>query len=140
MTNFKIRTFGRTELAQLYCPELCPQAAFRKLNQWIDLYPNLREELLASGLSPKSRTYTPAQVGLIVGALENRARTDLPRQPDTYQPHLQQKKTAFHSLNPPLSTQGCFALPKGYSTLLKFYFTPPKFYSATLKFYATLPE
>ena len=44
MTNFKIRTFGRTELAQLYCPELCPQAAFRKLNQWIDLYPNLREE------------------------------------------------------------------------------------------------
>ena len=69
MTNFKIRTFGRTELAQLYCPELCPQAAFRKLNQWIDLYPNLREELLASGLSPKSRTYTPAQVGLIVGAL-----------------------------------------------------------------------
>lgn len=69
MTNFKIRTFGRTELAQLYCPELCPQAAFRKLNQWIDLYPNLREELLASGLSPKSRTYTPAQVGLIVGVL-----------------------------------------------------------------------
>ena len=69
MTNFKIRTFGRTELAQLYCPELCPQAAFRKLNQWIDLYPNLREELLALGLSPKSRTYTPAQVGLIVGAL-----------------------------------------------------------------------
>ena len=69
MTNFKIRTFGRTELAQLYCPELCPQAAFRKLNQWIDLYPNLREELLASGLSPKSRTYTPAQVGLSVGAL-----------------------------------------------------------------------
>ena len=54
---------------KLYCPELCPQAAFRKLNQWIDLYPNLREELLALGLSPKSRTYTPAQVGLIVGAL-----------------------------------------------------------------------
>ncbi len=33
MTNFKIRTFGRTELAQLYCPELCPQAAFRKLEK-----------------------------------------------------------------------------------------------------------
>ena len=64
MTNFKIRTFGRTELAQLYCPELCPQAAFRKLNQWIDLYPNLREELLASGLSPKSRTYTDADYKL----------------------------------------------------------------------------
>ena len=43
MTNFKIRTFGRTELAQLYCPELCPQAAFRKLNQWIDLYLHIPE-------------------------------------------------------------------------------------------------
>ena len=74
MTNFKIRTFGRTELAQLYCPELCPQAAFRKLNQWIDLYPNLREELLALGLSPKSRTY---------------------QQPDTYHPHLQLKRPPF---------------------------------------------
>ena len=30
MEPFKIRTYGRTELAQLYCPGLCPQAAFRK--------------------------------------------------------------------------------------------------------------
>ncbi len=69
MTNFKIRTFGRTELAQLYCPELCPQAAFRKLNQWIDLYPNLREELLASGLSPKIEDIHARTGRLIVGAL-----------------------------------------------------------------------
>lgn len=33
METFKIRTYGRTELAQLYSPGLCPQAAFRKLNQ-----------------------------------------------------------------------------------------------------------
>ncbi|KAB5274813.1 DUF4248 domain-containing protein [Bacteroides stercoris] len=40
-----------------------------RVSAGICIYPNLREELLASGLSPKSRTYTPAQVGLIVGAL-----------------------------------------------------------------------
>lgn len=69
METFKTCTYGRTELAQLYCPNLCPQAAFRKFNQWIDLYPNLRNELSAHGLSPKARTYTPAQVRLIVEAL-----------------------------------------------------------------------
>lgn len=65
----KICTYGRTELAQIYFPDLCPQAAFRKLNQWIDLYPNLRGELIAHGLAPKSRTYMPVQVRLIVEAL-----------------------------------------------------------------------
>ena len=69
MNSFVIRTYGRTELAQLYCPDLCPRAAFRKLNRWIDLYPGLREGLSALGLSSHSRTYTPAQVGLITGAL-----------------------------------------------------------------------
>ena len=49
MEPFKIRTYGRTELAQLYCPGLCPQAAFRKLNQWIDFHPTLRSELHALG-------------------------------------------------------------------------------------------
>ena len=69
MEPFEIRTYGRTELAQLYNPRLCPDSAYRKLKQWIDLYPGLRENLAASGLSPRSRTYTPAQVTLIVRAL-----------------------------------------------------------------------
>lgn len=69
METFRIRTYGRTELAQLYFPDLCPQAAFRKLNQWIDFHPTLRGELVSQGLSPKLRTYTPMQVGLIIGAL-----------------------------------------------------------------------
>ena len=69
MEPFKIRTYGRTELAQLYCPGLCPQAAFRKLNQWIDFHPTLRGSLHALVTSDKTRTYTPAQVRLIVEAL-----------------------------------------------------------------------
>lgn len=69
MQPFKIRTYGRTELAQLYCPGLCPQAAFRKLNQWIDFHPTLRSELHALVIPDKVRTYTPAQVQLIYNAL-----------------------------------------------------------------------
>ena len=69
METFKIRTYGRTELAQLYCPGLCPQANFRKLNQWIDFHPTLRGSLHALVTSDKTRTYTPAQVRLIVEAL-----------------------------------------------------------------------
>ena len=45
METFKIRTYGRTELAQLYCPGLCPQAAFRKLNQRIDFHHKLSHDL-----------------------------------------------------------------------------------------------
>lgn len=26
MDSFVIRTYGRTELAQIYCPNLCPEA------------------------------------------------------------------------------------------------------------------
>ena len=53
MNSFEIRTYGRTELAQLYCPDLCPEAAYRKLKHWIDLYPGLRDGLSALGLSPR---------------------------------------------------------------------------------------
>ena len=66
MDSFVIRTYGRTELAQIYCPNLCPEAAFRKL---IDLCPDLRDGLSALGGSYRSRSYTPAQVRLIVAAL-----------------------------------------------------------------------
>ncbi|MDY5237372.1 DUF4248 domain-containing protein [Bacteroides helcogenes] len=69
MELFRIRTYGRTELAQVYFPALCPQAAFRKLNQWIDFHPTLRSGLRALVSSEKARTYTPAQVRLIVEAL-----------------------------------------------------------------------
>lgn len=69
MSSFVIRAYGRTELAQIYCPNLCPEAAFRKLNHWIDHCPGLRDRLSAAGSSPRSRSYTPAQVELITAAL-----------------------------------------------------------------------
>ena len=63
MNSFVIRTYGRTELALLYSPHLCPDAAFRKLRQWIDLYPGLRENLLLQGGSARSPQLHTRQVG-----------------------------------------------------------------------------
>ena len=69
MEPFKIRTYGRTELAQLYCPGLCPQAALRKLNQRIDIHPTLQSKLQALVPYDKIHQYTPAQVQLTYNAL-----------------------------------------------------------------------
>ena len=55
-----IRSFGRTELAQRYFPELTPDGAWHKLRAWLHLNPRLSHfyEL-------RSRTFTPAEVQLI---------------------------------------------------------------------------
>ncbi len=66
---FKIRLYGRTELALAYSPDLTPQAAFRRLTRWIEIKPGLTEALVATGLQAHTRVYTPAQVRLIVEAL-----------------------------------------------------------------------
>ena len=65
----KIRAYGKGELAQLYCPNITTAAARKKLMQWINLYPNLMDNLLQAGLSDATRSFTPAQVRLIVEAL-----------------------------------------------------------------------
>lgn len=69
MEQFRIQAYGRTELAQIYCPEISPSSAFRKLTSWIDRYPNLRSRLNELGGGSRTRTYTPAQVRVIVEAL-----------------------------------------------------------------------
>ncbi len=67
--SFKIKSYGIGKLARLYCPDVHPHTALRKLNEWIDLYPGLRQQLLEAGMKPGSRIFTPAQVKLIVDAL-----------------------------------------------------------------------
>ena len=68
-TPFSLRAYGRTELAQAYCPQLSPGAAWQKLSTWINLYPGLPERLKAIGYSPRQRVFTPRQVAMIVEAL-----------------------------------------------------------------------
>ncbi|MDO4195258.1 MAG: DUF4248 domain-containing protein [Prevotellaceae bacterium] len=62
--EFKIRTYGRTELAQLYCPTVVPQSAYRKLMGWFSINPQLR--FLCE---QKQRSFNPAQVALIVSII-----------------------------------------------------------------------
>lgn len=64
-----IKNYGRTELAQLYCPDITPDAAWRKLRQWIRTFPGLEERMAAIGYTKKNRSFTPAQVRMIVEAL-----------------------------------------------------------------------
>lgn len=68
-TEFCIRAYGRTELAQLYNPHLAPSTAWHRLRSWIERYPGLLEELAKTGLSGKERTWTPHQVRIIVEAI-----------------------------------------------------------------------
>ena len=67
--EFVCRTYGKSELAQLYCPDIEPKTAVAKLNQWIALKPGLKEALANTGLQHCAKQYTPAQVRLIVDAL-----------------------------------------------------------------------
>lgn len=66
---FPIRAYGRTELAQCYFPDIGAEAAYRKLQRWIDHYPHLRERLNATSTYPRCRMYMPVQVRMIIEAI-----------------------------------------------------------------------
>ena len=55
MTEFKIRAYGRMELAQLYSPTLTDIAAYRKMKKWISLCPGLLQRLYKEGKSKEER-------------------------------------------------------------------------------------
>ena len=67
--EFKIRTYGRMELAQTYFPTLLALSAWNKLKRWIDNCPQLKKRLAELTENPKARTWTPRQVEAIVEML-----------------------------------------------------------------------
>lgn len=67
--NFKVRPYGRTELAQLYCPDIAPESAWRKFRRWITQHPTLSGQLRQNGYTDHQRTFTPLQVTIIIEAL-----------------------------------------------------------------------
>ena len=69
MKNFKLQQYGRMELAQLYCPDIAPESAWKKLKLWISLSPGLVERLMSLGYDSHTRSFTPAQVRAITEAL-----------------------------------------------------------------------
>jgi hypothetical protein len=54
----------------LYIPNVQQQSAVDRFNEWIEAAPGLKERLLSTGMNPRSRHYTPAQVRLIVEVLQ----------------------------------------------------------------------
>ncbi len=59
-----IRTFGRTELAQHYFPQLKAKSAWEKLKSWLTVNPRLRALATIT-----RRTFTPAEVAQIYAEL-----------------------------------------------------------------------
>lgn len=67
--DFSCRTFGKSELAHCYCPELTLSSARRKLIQWIESVPGLCERLSRLGYKKECRVLSPAMVAAIVEAV-----------------------------------------------------------------------
>ena len=59
-----IKTYGRSELAQLYFPDLLQKSAWQKLKSWLEQNPRLRNLAALT-----RRTFTPAEVALIYSEL-----------------------------------------------------------------------
>lgn len=69
-SNFRIRKYGRTELARLYSPTIAPESAWRSLRTMIEQHPTLLSDLEHTGYDHlHQRSFTPAQVELIVNTL-----------------------------------------------------------------------
>ena len=62
--RFPVRSYGKGELAMYYLPGIAQQTAVNRLNEWIRTAPGLEQRLLATGMNPYCRRYTPAQVQL----------------------------------------------------------------------------
>lgn len=59
--EFKITTYGKQELAQLY------NVSWRTMKNWIERNRQLKDDLEAAGYNnTKCHTFTPHQVGIII--------------------------------------------------------------------------
>lgn len=69
-TTFKIRAYGKSELAMLYFPNaLTSIGALSNLNFWIHRNKKLTEALQECGMPPKSKSFSPKEVALIIDYL-----------------------------------------------------------------------
>ena len=59
--TFRIRVYGKSELAMLYFPHMSPEGALKALKRWIKINPRLSKMKLNKG-----KYYTPNQVKKMV--------------------------------------------------------------------------
>jgi hypothetical protein len=70
MESFRIKTYGKSELALLYFPNCqTAEGALRCLNFWIKGNRQLLKELKDCGMPRTSKNYTPREVAVIVSYL-----------------------------------------------------------------------
>ena len=67
--KFKIRSYGWTELALCYNPNLHENSASRLLHRWVVRNEKLVKTLKIAGFCARQRKLTPKQVGVIVDFL-----------------------------------------------------------------------
>lgn len=67
---FRIRAYGRTELACMYYPKLTPHAAWKKLKALMEGCRGLMARLKELEYDGSRRSFTPAEVRAIVAFLD----------------------------------------------------------------------
>lgn len=66
---FRLRVYGKAELACLYFPNASPETARRNLHRWIWQCPCIREELIRLGHDKHSKHFLKPEVEAIVRGL-----------------------------------------------------------------------
>ena len=69
VNEFKIHSYGITELAMLYSPELTSSGALKRFRRWIDTNPVLHEHLGFTKGQRRPSSFTPSEVKMIVAEL-----------------------------------------------------------------------
>ncbi|MBO4597751.1 MAG: DUF4248 domain-containing protein [Bacteroidaceae bacterium] len=70
MNQFRIKTYGKSELAMLYFPDSCSvHTATTHLMNWIKRNTKLVKALERRGYHPSAKVFTPSQVALIISHL-----------------------------------------------------------------------
>ena len=67
--EFKIHSYGVTELAMLYSPQLTASGALKRFRRWIDINPVLHEQLGFTKGKRRPSSFTPSEVKIIVAEL-----------------------------------------------------------------------
>ena len=70
MMEFKVKAYGKSELAMLYFPDAgSAHTAVNHLMSWIHRNPELSEELMKMGYRKSDKFFTPKQVAVIADYL-----------------------------------------------------------------------
>lgn len=64
-SSFLVKTYSKSELAHLYCPDISLCSALRLFKTWIEQNKELHNKLIETGYKPRNRYFFPKQVELI---------------------------------------------------------------------------